>query len=189
MKLESVESDKQSMKEIAAGKAGQQALTARWNTNTMIIAYAVLATVMLLRLEGISTQIVAPVAVCGLAITWMMGLIRSKKLYQRLLEEELHDLQESRQEDKCVTMTKSPLTPKETIILSHIASGYINKEIAFMLGISEQTIKNHVYNIMQKLEVNDRTHAVVMALQHGWLSLDSNVREVEPKSREKAIVE
>jgi DNA-binding NarL/FixJ family response regulator len=37
------------------------------------------------------------------------------------------------------------------------------------MGISEQTVKNHLTSIMRKLAVNDRTQAVVYALRHGWI--------------------
>ena len=65
----------------------------------------------------------------------------------------------------------SPLTPRETEILNHIAQGYLNKQIASKLGISEQTIKNHVTSILRKLNANARTEAVVIAIKQGLISL------------------
>ena len=65
----------------------------------------------------------------------------------------------------------SPLTPRETEILNHIAQGYLNKQIAFKLGISEQTIKNHVTSILRKLNANARTEAVVVAIKQGLISI------------------
>lgn len=159
----------------AVEKTGKRDFSARWNINTTIVAYIVLVVVILLRFDGVSTRIVAPVAILGLSVTWLLGLMKSKRVYQRVFDEGGPDIQEVQNIEKERVILKSPLTPKETIILAHIASGYINKEIAFMLGISEQTIKNHIYNIMHKLEVNDRTHAVVLALQNGWLSLDDTI--------------
>lgn len=66
-----------------------------------------------------------------------------------------------------------PLTSKEIQILTHIAEGNTNKRIASLLGISEQTIKNHVSAILRKLNANDRAHAVFLALRNGWISLDT----------------
>ena len=66
----------------------------------------------------------------------------------------------------------SPLTPRETEILQYIAQGYLNKQIAAELGISEQTIKNHVTSILRKLNANARTEAVVVAIKQGLITLD-----------------
>jgi len=63
----------------------------------------------------------------------------------------------------------SPLSPRETEILEHIAQGNRNKEVARTLGIADQTVKNHVTSIMRKLTANDRTHAVVLALRSGLI--------------------
>jgi DNA-binding NarL/FixJ family response regulator len=63
----------------------------------------------------------------------------------------------------------SPLSPRETEILTYIAQGNSNKEIAHALGICNQTVKNHVTSIMRKLAANDRTHAVVLAMRHGLI--------------------
>ena len=64
------------------------------------------------------------------------------------------------------------LTTRETQILNYIANGNSNKQIAHILQISEQTIKNHVSNILRKLNANDRAHAVVLAIRYGWISAE-----------------
>ncbi len=63
----------------------------------------------------------------------------------------------------------SPLTRRETEVLDYIAQGYQNKQIAMKLGISEQTIKNHVTSILRRLNANARTEAVVVALKRGLI--------------------
>jgi DNA-binding NarL/FixJ family response regulator len=65
----------------------------------------------------------------------------------------------------------SPLSPRELQVLSLIADGRTNKEIAVQLDISNQTVKNHVSSILRKLAVNDRTQAVVYAMRRGWINV------------------
>ena len=69
----------------------------------------------------------------------------------------------------------APLTQRETQILNYIADGNTNKQIARILNISEQTIKNHVSAILRKLNANDRAHAVFLAIRQGWISLEEEV--------------
>jgi len=68
----------------------------------------------------------------------------------------------------------TPLTTKEVQILTHIAEGNSNKRIANILGISEQTIKNHVSAILRKLNANDRAHAVFIAIRNGLISIQTD---------------
>ena len=77
----------------------------------------------------------------------------------------------------------TPLTSKEVQILTYIAEGNTNKRIASVLGISEQTIKNHVSAILRKLNANDRAHAVFLALRNGWISIevDNNGKHQEER--------
>jgi DNA-binding NarL/FixJ family response regulator len=70
----------------------------------------------------------------------------------------------------------APLTKRETQILTYVAEGNSNKEIARILTISEQTIKNHVSAILRKLNANDRAHAVTLALRSGWISPEAKPR-------------
>jgi len=66
----------------------------------------------------------------------------------------------------------TPLTQRERQILTYIANGNTNKQIASILSISEQTIKNHVSAILRKLTANDRAHAVVLAMRRGLIKLN-----------------
>ena len=68
--------------------------------------------------------------------------------------------------------TPSPVSPRQLQILELAARGCANKEIAEALHLSEQTVKNHMTAILRKLGGNDRTHAVTMALAHGWIKLE-----------------
>ena len=88
----------------------------------------------------------------------------------KVAEHVLHQFQELSWRNEAQTFI-SPTTPRETEILKYIAQGYLNKQIAAELGISEQTIKNHVTSILRKLNANARTEAVVVAIKQGLISL------------------
>jgi DNA-binding NarL/FixJ family response regulator len=63
-----------------------------------------------------------------------------------------------------------PLTERELEVLRLLAAGLRNKEIAHSLGITVQTVKNHVHNILEKLRVHRRRHAVRLACEMGLLA-------------------
>lgn len=63
------------------------------------------------------------------------------------------------------------LTPRERQILTRIARGCSNKRIGNELAISEDTVKGHVSSILAKLNANDRTHAVTLAIQRGVIRI------------------
>ena len=65
-----------------------------------------------------------------------------------------------------------PLSDREMEVLVRVVEGKSNKEIAALLGISHQTVKNHITSILRKFGVEDRTQAVVYALKRGWVKLD-----------------
>ena len=72
-----------------------------------------------------------------------------------------------------------PLSSREMEVLGCITQGLSNKEIASKLGISHQTVKNHVTAILRKLNVEDRTQAAVFALRRGWMRLHDQDQDVE----------
>jgi DNA-binding NarL/FixJ family response regulator len=63
------------------------------------------------------------------------------------------------------------LTQRETVVLSHVALGNRNRDIAAQLRISEETVKVHMKHIMEKLGAADRTQAVAIALRRGIIQL------------------
>lgn len=69
-------------------------------------------------------------------------------------------------------LPRMPLSTREIEILKLVAQGLRNKEVGGMLGIAEDTVKVHIKNIFDKLNVNDRTQAVTIALQRGIIHLD-----------------
>lgn len=70
-----------------------------------------------------------------------------------------------------------PLSDREMEVLTCIVRGMSNKEIANLLEISHQTVKNHVTSILRKFGVDDRTQAVIYALKRGWVTLKDSTRQ------------
>jgi DNA-binding NarL/FixJ family response regulator len=70
-----------------------------------------------------------------------------------------------------------PLSEREAEVLTCVVKGMSNKEIATSLGISHQTVKNHVTSILRKFGVEDRTQAVVFALKRGWVKINDKVSQ------------
>jgi DNA-binding NarL/FixJ family response regulator len=68
-------------------------------------------------------------------------------------------------------MGRGPVSPREVEVLQFAAGGRSNREIATALAISEETVKAHMKNVLAKLDANDRTHAVTIALRRGIISL------------------
>ena len=66
---------------------------------------------------------------------------------------------------------REALTVREIEVLRLIATGNANKEIGAKLSVGEDTVKRHVTNILGKLDANDRTHAVTIALKRGIIEL------------------
>lgn len=63
------------------------------------------------------------------------------------------------------------LTPRETQVLTRVALGESNRDVAVSLGIAEETVKAHMKGILAKLRANDRTHAVAISLRRGIIEL------------------
>jgi two-component system, NarL family, response regulator len=64
------------------------------------------------------------------------------------------------------------LSPRENEILQLMAQGYRNREIARQLTISENTVRNHVFNLLEKLGTTHRTEAIATAVQQGLVQMD-----------------
>ncbi|MFT4112624.1 response regulator [Silvibacterium sp.] len=63
------------------------------------------------------------------------------------------------------------MTPREIEVLNQVAKGHSNKQISAFLFISEYTVKDHIKTILAKLGAQDRTHAVAIAVQRGFIDL------------------
>jgi DNA-binding NarL/FixJ family response regulator len=78
-------------------------------------------------------------------------------------------MQRLRQNSSSVDTVAARLTERELGVLRLVAGGYSNKEIGRVLGISDGTVKNHMTEILQKLDARDRTHAVLKAIANRFM--------------------
>jgi two-component system NarL family response regulator len=69
-------------------------------------------------------------------------------------------------------LMRTELTSRELEVLKMLAKGPTNKQIGHALGISDNTVRNHVNSIIEKLEVSDRTEAATIAIQRGLIQVD-----------------
>lgn len=154
---------------LAMQMARNRANVTKWGLNLVIFLFAILVTIIILTSLGMGIGIVAPLAISGLAIAWLVGWRQGRRLYQRFYAEELLNLQEKPGKEAAASVGQ--VSSREKQILSYVAQGYTNKRIAIELGISEQTVKNHVTSVLRRLHANDRTEAVVIAIKQGWISI------------------
>jgi len=86
-----------------------------------------------------------------------------------------NDLPDTSEEDAQLAARLTALTPQQLRVLGMLSDGKLNKQIAYDLEISEATVKSHVSAILQKLDVNSRTQAVILA---GRLNVEDPAREI-----------
>jgi len=67
-----------------------------------------------------------------------------------------------------------PFSPREYEVLTLVAQGLTNREIAYRLGISDRTVQFHVNTIFNKTGAQSRTEAVALALSRRWLDMANN---------------
>jgi hypothetical protein len=87
--LEDTKQISSEMERSAALRATRRAKSARWDLNVAVFLFAVLTTVIILLFEGIRIEIVAPIALFGLSMAWLVGWRNGRQLYDRFYEEEL----------------------------------------------------------------------------------------------------
>jgi|WetSurMetagenome_2_1015567.scaffolds.fasta_scaffold71905_2 DNA-binding CsgD family transcriptional regulator len=173
------------IKALLYQKAKDRATPLRWNTNILILVSVNLMTTILLTLWGVSLVITGIVAIAGLLLVWGLSVRQEKRLANKFFQQELQELKDldtapatPSPKNNSVGITTAPtppempITQRELEIMAQMASGKVNKEIATALNISAMTVKNHISHILEKLDVNDRTSAVLLAVRNGWITLD-----------------
>ena len=89
------------IKQLATTRATVRASNARWDLNVAVFLFAVLIIVIILLFQGIGIEIVAPIALFGLVMVWLVGWRRGRELYETFYDEELAKLeQESEKKGK-----------------------------------------------------------------------------------------
>ncbi|MFF1560142.1 response regulator [Streptomyces sp. NPDC058279] len=97
----------------------------------------------------------------------LAGAIRSVHAGHVLLQPEVAEALLAQEDQPSSSPRAGALTDREREVLSLIADGRANREIARALVLSEKTVKTHVSNILMKLDLSDRTQAALWAVRHG----------------------
>ncbi len=98
----------QEIERLAVQRAKQRTYASRWNLDTAIFAFAILALVIILGFQQVRIEVVAPVAVVGLGFVWLSGWWQARKLYRQFHDEELFTLRRE--------LKKSDLKSEESTI-------------------------------------------------------------------------
>ncbi len=177
------------VRELLRRRARERGLSARWNGNTLILAYVTLLTTMILAVEDVSIVIVSLVATFGLASIWAFSQYQARRMEQEYLKDELrmytellttHSTDAAKPAGAELTREDNiPLTERELEVLRLVAEGKSNKEIAGALAISDQTVKNHISHVFSKLGVGDRTSAVLVSISRGWIK-SNRIDQIRP---------
>jgi len=179
----SSDSRNMSIQRLLRQRASERAAPLRWNIHSAILSYSVLAAVIIMSLKDVNLLITALTAVLGLGLVWLSSWLRIKKFENTFYQEEVDNYAklasgESSKEsteagaNNLAPSVESPLTSRETAVLERMAEGKGNKEIADALEISSETVKIHITHVFLKLDVSNRTSAVLVALRHGWIKDD-----------------
>ena len=173
-------------------KVKSRAASLRWNLNGLMVIYAFLIIVIIMSFSAINSMFVALIAIAGLAVIWFYSTLRVKKIEEELYRQEIIDYGEMMQQtnsartpgDVFPASTGQPLCPlskRELEVLILIGSGRRNRSIARELHISEMTVKNHISHIFEKMGVEDRIGAVILAIQNGWIRYD-DLKKIDIKN-------
>ena len=90
---EIIEQDSEAIERRAAQRAKDRARAARWDLDVAVFFFAISIIVIILMFQGVGLEIVAPAAILGLAMGWLMGWRKGKQLYERFYDEELSRLE------------------------------------------------------------------------------------------------
>lgn len=162
--------------------AKDRAASQRWSITSVVLLGAIFVIIILLNFQQVDRWLVAAVALLGLVVLWVFTALRSRRLEKEFYRQELRECekilpfesQNSSSAELPEKLPETPLTARELDILAQIAEGKTNKAIAHAYKVNESSIKNQVSRILRKLDVDNRTEAVLLALSRGWLKKDTD---------------
>jgi DNA-binding CsgD family transcriptional regulator len=171
-----------------------RAASLRWNLNGLMVIYALLIIILVMSFSAINSMFVALIAVAGLAAIWVFSSLRVRKMEEDLYRQEIVNYGEMLRQVESDQVQRdtfpastgqavSPLSRRELEVLILVGSGRRNRSIAHELHISEMTVKNHISHIFEKMGVEDRIGAVILAIQNGWLRYD-DLKKIDIKTGE-----
>ncbi|MFC1916441.1 response regulator transcription factor [Chloroflexota bacterium] len=154
---------------VAMQVARSKTNIAQWSLSIAIFLFGLLFSIIIMVSLEVDAIIVSVLAILGLIIVWYIGWNRGRQMYQRFYVEALINLQQKPGVNDATLVRQ--LSQREIQILHYAAQGYANKRIANELGISENTVKYFVSNMLKKLNASDRTEAVVIAIKNGVIPI------------------
>ena len=92
-KAEVSEQNREEIEKLAARRASARSRNARWDLDVAVFLFAILIIVIILLFQGVGIEVVAPVAIFGLGMVWLVGWRRGKQLYESFYDEEMARLE------------------------------------------------------------------------------------------------
>ncbi len=168
------------LQKMVQQSAKERSIALKLNAWSLLFVFVCVSLILYLdKYEAKLTHLIIS-GVAGLAILYLISFFRGQSLsrreteYLKALSLSLANLKGDSNSDLS-SIENAGLTAREMEILIHIAQGLSDKEIAATLKLSRYTVRNHLRNIYLKLDVKDRTSAVILALKSGWI-LNENTR-------------
>ena len=167
------------LQQMLQQSAKERSIALNLNTWSLLFVYVSVTVILYLDHNEAKMTHLIITGVVGLSILYLISFFRGQSLsrretqYLKMLSLSLTDLNNNT-DPEVSPSGNMYLTARELEILTHIAQGQSDKEIAATLKLSQYTVRNHLRNIYLKLDVKDRTSAVILALKSGWIKLNEN---------------
>ena len=102
-------------------------------------------------------------------IDMLLGVLRGEAAVSRVIARKLWEefAEQAKKQEAPSLLPRPNLTRREMEVLRFLSEGFSDKAIASRLGISQRTVKNHVHNILEKLQLQNRVQAAAYALRQG----------------------